>query len=332
MPVVTTDVNAEDTLEQGRQKINTTDEALAAHSNTLESQAAAHVAVGHPTLNYTKTEIDAQQAIQDAALTTHKASADHDGRYLAATYLASMVRTTLDQSIDGIKKFLKNIVVGGSDTPAVELHSNADIIMGKFRAAKSGTNNLIAVAIQDGGSSKDALVVTEGASAVNFPNHDVQAKGLKLATEDYVSNSIGNITSGGGGGFSQVLFNGDRIALEPSGSSAPGIPAWSESGIAFITKILLGYVHRTGINFIRMFCHFICDQEGTPGLVTVRLEIGAISTEYIFDPNNPNTDPTLILNVSSLAAGYHDVLYVRIKSSDLATTAVLSNVVILAEA
>jgi len=59
MPVVTTDINPEDTLEQGRQKINTNDDALATQGNSLETQQAAHVSAGHPVLYYSKAETDA---------------------------------------------------------------------------------------------------------------------------------------------------------------------------------------------------------------------------------------------------------------------------------
>jgi hypothetical protein len=59
MPVTTQDVNPEDTLEVGRQKLNGNDEGLATHSNTLETQAAAHVGAGHPSLYYSKSEVDA---------------------------------------------------------------------------------------------------------------------------------------------------------------------------------------------------------------------------------------------------------------------------------
>ena len=59
MPITVQIVNPEDTLEIQRQKINSNDGALQNQGNSLESQQAAHVAAGHPTLYYSKAEVDA---------------------------------------------------------------------------------------------------------------------------------------------------------------------------------------------------------------------------------------------------------------------------------
>ena len=205
-----TDIAAEDTLDAGRIKINTNEDALSDQANALEAAQAAHVAAGHPSLYYAKSEVDSDNAAQDAttsaadaaqtlALTTHKSSGDHDSRYLAASYLTTLVRTTLDQTVDGLKTFLQNLVVkSATNTPSFQLCDGYGNLMGLLRAGKSGANNQVAVSIQDNGATKDILVATEGNGAVNFPNHDVQAKGKILATQDYVTDavSIGNKVSG----------------------------------------------------------------------------------------------------------------------------------------
>ena len=59
MPVTIQTVNPENTLEIQRQKINSNDGALQNQGNSLESQQAAHAGSGHPTLYYSKSEIDA---------------------------------------------------------------------------------------------------------------------------------------------------------------------------------------------------------------------------------------------------------------------------------
>lgn len=72
MPVAVQIVNPEDTLEIGRQKINSNDDALQNQGNSLESQQAAHVAAGHPSLYYSKAEVDAAIAAAIGAAQGYK--------------------------------------------------------------------------------------------------------------------------------------------------------------------------------------------------------------------------------------------------------------------
>ena len=293
MPVAVQVVNPEDTLEIQRQKINNNDNALQNQGNSLESQQAAHIAVGHPSLYYSKNDIDSQQATQDTALTTHKSSGDHDARYLSAAYLTGLIRTTLDQTVDGIKKFLKNIRIGGGDTPAVELYDFNDVLMGKFRGSKYVEANQIAISIQDGGALKDVMVAVEGQSAVNFPNHDVQAKGNRLATESYVNSSVANSVPTAG---SIVLYDS---ALESSGiDTAP--PAFSEyvfNTTEYSPRKRLMYLHNPKIRTIRAF--FESNHTGDPQFSSFELHVGGLWTSC-----NPGLNPwvqlSLSLNVTSL--------------------------------
>ncbi len=191
MAISTTDIQSTDTWEQGRVKANANDQAVAAGANAIQAQQTTHLSQGHPGLYYPRTDIDTQQSNQDAALETHKSSGDHDARYLSASYLASLVRTAFNQTIDGLKAFLQKIAVRNA-TPTVELQDADGNIMGRIYSTKSGApaKNILRLSIAEAAAWKEVLEAVESGVAVNFPNHDVQSKGNKLATEAYVETYV----------------------------------------------------------------------------------------------------------------------------------------------
>jgi|GEM_PF-5669355 len=193
MPTTIQLVNSSDTPNQGRTKWNTNDTNLKATADALEAQQAAHVGEGHPSLYYTKTEIDTQQAAQDAALTAHKTSGDHDTRYALLSALLDMVKLTTDQIIDGIKTFLKTIIIK-SDTAAIELQKGDGTPKGRF--SYDSNSDAISLDVRQQGSWQSLLRTSPNASHVNFPNHEVRSKGKTLATEEYVQARVksGTIT------------------------------------------------------------------------------------------------------------------------------------------
>lgn len=195
MPTTIQIVDSSDTPNQGRTKWNTNDTNLKATADALEAQQAAHVGEGHPSLYYTKTEIDTQQAAQDAALTAHKTSGDHDTRYALLSALLDMVKLTTDQIIDGIKTFLKTIIIK-SDTAAIELQKGDGTPKGRF--SYDSNSDAISLDVRQQGSWQSLLRTSPNASHVNFPNHEVRSKGKTLATEEYVQARVksGNFSIG----------------------------------------------------------------------------------------------------------------------------------------
>jgi hypothetical protein len=302
MSITVQQVASSDTLESGREKWNANDEILQDASNSLQAQQAAHVGSGHPNLNYTKGEVDAQQAAQDSALTSeattranadtaeaqtratadtqlqnnltaetnartaavtseatargeaitseatargeaitteatargeaitteattranadtaeaqtratadtqlqnnltaetnartaaaiaHAAGGDHDGRYVLSSLLTTLVRTMYDQTIAGIKIFTSNIFIK-KDTPELLLCDNAGNVIGSVRAAIVATKNVLRLMLGIGGTQTVVMEAIDGATAVNFPAHDLSAKGEKLATENYVQDRV----------------------------------------------------------------------------------------------------------------------------------------------
>ncbi|MBW7887460.1 MAG: hypothetical protein H3C35_03740 [Bacteroidetes bacterium] len=110
-------------------------------------------------------------------LNTHKTSNDHDDRYLTIGYLSSIIRTTLDQVIDGIKTFLKNLRVKG-DWPAYEMYDSDGNPLASVRAGKSSGKNRLDIILIQNGSAVNFLSMSEGGK--------VQMLGKDLATEEYV--------------------------------------------------------------------------------------------------------------------------------------------------
>jgi hypothetical protein len=251
MPVTVQVVNAEDTLEVGRQKFNANDDALQDQGNSLEAAQAAHVTAGHPTLYYSKTEIDSQQSTQDAALTTHKSGGDHDARYLAASYLATLVRTTLDQVIGGIKTFANKIIVK-TNSPSIELQHDDGYPFARFYAnGDTGTLAEAGIAISNMGNFSSAIAI-DGNGNVNSPNGDMKAKGKILATQDYVTDavSIANKASGAFFYIDRSLSFDDLIGAPPG--SVNLIEPVFVSQQAYLTEIGLSRVGSGFDNKIHM--------------------------------------------------------------------------------
>lgn len=188
MAISTTDVLTTDTLDQGRVKVNANDEALASGLNGLQGQQTTHLAQGHPSIYYPMSTIDSQQATQDAALATHKTSGDHDSRYLSMSYLATMARTAFNQTIDGIKNFLQNVLISNG-APTLELHDVSGNILARLYAVM-GSPNIVRLSIAESSAWKEVMEAIAGQSFVNFPNHDVASKGNLLATQAYVEDYV----------------------------------------------------------------------------------------------------------------------------------------------
>ncbi len=222
MPTNIQTVAASDTLDAGRQKFNANDEALKATADANTAQQAQHVTDGHPTLYYTRAQIDAAQTTQDNALVTHKASGDHDARYLSSSLLANLMRLTLDQIIDGIKTFVQNIKVKKAQ-PAIELQHSDGTPIGNFSGDVVAGKTVVRTQIVEAGNNvKTICEVNEGGTIVDFPNHDVGAKGLKLATEEYVSSKFINGQVSGSFSVQEQLHAANYSIADPIYSKIEG--------------------------------------------------------------------------------------------------------------
>jgi hypothetical protein len=242
MPTTMTVINPEDTLDVGRQKINSNEADLMDQGNSLEAAQAAHVTAGHPTLNYTKSEVDNIEAVQDAALTTHKTSGDHDSRYLAASYLATLVRTTLDQAIGGIKTFANKIIVK-MQSPSIELQHDDGYPFARFYAnGDTGTLAEAGIAISNMGNFSSAIAI-DGNGNVNSPNGDMKAKGKILATQDYVASSIAG--SIGSATVQTMDIEGDTYANARS-TTVNVIPPSVVRPNSTLTRLVFGIISGLG--------------------------------------------------------------------------------------
>ncbi|MBP8975113.1 MAG: hypothetical protein KBG83_00195 [Bacteroidetes bacterium] len=204
MPITIDEVQAADLINTGRTKWNNNDTTLKNAVNSLESQQAAHVGEGHPTLYYNKSEIDGKisteatyRGAQDAllegeitdcndALTGHKSSGDHDahndGRYISSSILSDLVRKTLDQIIDGVKIFVQNIIIRKSNPKiTMKFPDNSDAM------EIYGTDGYeYGIKTRHGGGSLNTnFKITS--NRIDFPNHDVYSKDSKVITESALS-------------------------------------------------------------------------------------------------------------------------------------------------
>ena len=240
-------VAASDTLDAGRIKWNGNDTTLQNAANSLSDQQAAHVGAGHPNLNYTKTEVDSkdsavQSAVQanvdavSAALTTHKSSADHDTRYLAASLLTTIMRLTGAQTIDGLKTFLQNIQVQAA-SPSLEFkYTDGTTLLGKLMFDLA-TNPILRLMIFDSGNYKSVLEAMGGQTYANFPNHDVAAKGDILATKKYVDQ-----------------FNASSAGLyKVYSDTGATLPTYQFAGTTPTILLHIAYLHRSIVKHLRLY-------------------------------------------------------------------------------
>jgi hypothetical protein len=172
MPITVDTVNSSDTLNQGRIKWNANDEALKDQGNALEEQQADHVIEGHPTLNYTKAEIDALDAIQDAALAEHTAGTE--------TIIAGMIRGSGEgKALDGVTIGLNannelEVIIAG-----VNVLTKKKIFL-QFAYTLSGSTYTVKFAGVDGSISGHCEVGTPRAGAVT---------GISIISDTGASNS-----------------------------------------------------------------------------------------------------------------------------------------------
>lgn len=196
MPTIT-EILPSNVIEDGLAIIWANDSALNAGIISLQNDLDLHKATGHPSLYYTKTEIDAQNALNSAAgvqsnLDTHKISSDHDthndARYLTVGYLSSIVRTTLNQSIDGWKKFLVNPTISSAN-PAIELlqkHDSTEDEVGQFSGGGADSNDRW-IALQQWISGDYKNVLKTDKQGILYDRY-----GNKLSTEKYVQDRVKN--------------------------------------------------------------------------------------------------------------------------------------------
>lgn len=213
MPVTITEVPSSAARNTGRTTWNANDVSLKEGINALELSFDAHQSAGHPGVHPTVTDLN-----------THKTSADHDGRYYTESeidaLIANMVKLTTDQTIDGIKTFLKNIILKKA-VPAVEFQNASAEELAKLSADKDGSGN-ITVTLQQwlAGAYKDIMKATN-LGFVNFPR-GAGMNDRRFATEEYVQARVksgtifvsGVNTEAVGEGESKMVKDSDGIATD----------------------------------------------------------------------------------------------------------------------
>ena len=171
---------------------------VAADVATQAELDAHKTSADHDGRYYTDEQIDAQQAIQDAALATHKISADHDGRYYTETEINALdganVKKTGDQTVAGTKTFTSDVKVQKMG-PAIQLIDLTNHLQARFAADTSGTDKSLVLQVDEaeqinGPQWKTLLKGRKGASFVDFPNHDVYFRGEQGATRKYVQERV----------------------------------------------------------------------------------------------------------------------------------------------
>jgi hypothetical protein len=179
----------------------------------------------------------------DAAnLVTHKASADHDGRYYtegeADTLLAATVKLTGAQTVAGVKTFTDDPIVK-KVSPSIELqHSDASKLVRLGGVYTPETQLQLQAWVA--GAWRTLLNYLEGSGYVDFPNDDLYSKSKKLATEEYVqarlrsgsrvlTGQTASLALGAGAAYTQI--NGvDQLLAVPVGTEITWVNAYSEGG------------------------------------------------------------------------------------------------------
>jgi hypothetical protein len=261
------------------------------------------VSDGHPNLYYAKSDVDSQQAAQDSALATHKTSGDHDARYLSISYLATLVRTAFNQTIDGLKTFLQKIIISNS-SPTLELQDAAGGILARFYAAVTSAT-VVGFDICENNAWKNFLQIISGNGQVNFPNHDVASKGNLLATQQYVAQQLANAPALSGSASIFVLYDSPQLAptvTDPT-SAAPDYPTYEGGGPTLVAKIKLKYYHQAGIKHVRVYG--LAKAGGSSDPVDVRVQVGTIHADTpVYSPTFVSFSVSLDVSTLSYATLY----------------------------
>lgn len=234
-----------DTPNQGRVKWNNNDVANESALNTHKSSGdhdGRYALVGH---NHAGVYDPAGSAAAvQSALDTHKSSSDHDahndGRYLTVGYLSSLVRTTLDQVVAGIKTFTSNVFVKKT-SPAVELQHDDGTPLAKL----SGTftpEALMRLEVGNGGSYTTVLQAQQGSGDVDFPNHRIKSKGIVVATVEDVARSVRSGSAYVHGQTDSISASGSGYTKVGSATQLLSIPAGSR-----ITKVAVAALNGTSV-------------------------------------------------------------------------------------
>jgi len=174
------------------------DSDLQTDINDLETALGTHKTSGdHDTRYYQKSEVDGkisneQSARQNAdsglqtdiedmalALNQHKESNDHDahndGRYISLSIITTFVRTTLAQTIEGIKTFKESLRVK---------KSGGGLLVSKDDGTATGslyfnTDTVNLATCDQYGETK--TVLNSDANNIYMPNHELYVKGRKIS-------------------------------------------------------------------------------------------------------------------------------------------------------
>jgi hypothetical protein len=245
--------------------------------------------------------VAASQAVQDLALATHKTSGDHDSRYLSVSYLSSLVRTSFNLTIDGIKTFLKNVLISNA-APALELRDTSGNALARIWAA-IGSPNVMRLSIGESGSWKELLEVFAGQTQVNFPNHNVAAKGLQLATQAYVDDQVASVSSSSSGNGSPTFAMANSIWVDPIPSTWPFTITLMRPTMTLPFSVLseVRYAHFTEDQIVDTK-HFPCSvqfADATYNMIKVELGIGTegeatltVSATHVALNSTSGTPPT----------------------------------------
>lgn len=177
------------TPNTGRTVWNANDDLLETNldslSADLDAEASARAAAD--------TTLSGNITTVQGNLDAHKTSDDHDSRYLSTGYLSSIVRTLTDQLVDGIKTFVKDIIIK-KETAAILFKNSSDRPIGSLISGVDA-NNMSRIGIStyspDGSQVRTlAVIADDDAVGVQFPFSDVYAKFKKLATEEYVQSRV----------------------------------------------------------------------------------------------------------------------------------------------
>jgi hypothetical protein len=232
------------TPRSGRDTWNANDVGIANVANAAEATANAvttnlntHKASGdHDSRYYTEGEVDNKFAV-------HNASADHDGRYYTEGESdARYTQLTGDQSVDGVKTFVKKVVTKGFEYECLDTNGSP---LARVRAGAITGTPFIKLEVYENGSYVPFLQCISEAGTVDI-DRPVVVNGERLATEQYVVERVrsgsaylhgqtANLSNGSGG---YVLDGGTEKSFAlPSGTRIQRISAWSPSGIIRLAEI-----------------------------------------------------------------------------------------------
>jgi hypothetical protein len=173
-----------DTPNQGRNKWNTNDTNLNAELGAVSAALTAHkTSADHDGRYSTEDEVDAKDAVIQTNLNNHKASADHDGSY---------VKKAGAETIAGAKTFSESVkIVKATNTADCDITANTAQVRVRANAYtdyKALSIELNKNTIAD--PSWDFVLFAASNDERLICSRDVYAKGKKLATEEYVQDRV----------------------------------------------------------------------------------------------------------------------------------------------